>query len=152
MIMCVRSLRGHTLTLHRYHTFLVAENVIGKKSINYKGNTFEVSMKIEGKVEESDITQDDTTVVEVRGIDGLSEDDLELVFENRKISSGGEILKIDLDDNNDCAYIQFKNSKGMSKKNDVKNILLKVSGPRVQTFCIVKDSHMYAILRENTFK
>ena len=29
---------------------------------------------------------------------------------------------------------------------------LKVSGPRVNTFCIEKDSHMDAIQRVNTFK
>ena len=90
------------------------------KTVKYKETIFEVSRKTKGGEEESTFTQDDTTVVEVRGIGDLSAEELELVFENRRISGGGEILKLDLDYNNDLAYIQFKDPNGMCEINFMK--------------------------------
>ena len=110
---CMRGALCKHGTVSTSTLFIVAENVIGKKSVSYKENILEISRKLKYKADEIAFTKDDITVVEVRGIGGLSGEDLQLVFENRRISGGGEILKLDMDSINNCAYIQFKDTNGM---------------------------------------
>ena len=50
--------------------------------------------------------------VYVAGIGGISTDYLYLIFENHRISGGGNIQRLERDDTKDCAYIVFEDTEG----------------------------------------